>query len=46
MQEGQISPGGRGERFVTNVLWGWLAVGVNIIVGQIWLHKLLIAPGS
>jgi O-antigen/teichoic acid export membrane protein len=24
---------GRGERFVTNVLWGWLAVGVNLIVG-------------
>src|SRR5437879_4821627 len=35
MQEGQISPGGRGERFVTNVLWGWLAVGVNLIVGLV-----------
>ena len=24
---------GRGERFVANVLWGSLAVGVNLIIG-------------
>src|SRR5437867_1828275 len=28
-------PAGRGERFVNNVLWGWLTVGVNLIVGLV-----------
>src|SRR5437764_490848 len=33
--EEQSPPAGRGERFVNNVLWGWLTVGVNLIVGLV-----------
>ncbi len=31
--EDHAPPSGRGDRFVTNVLWGWLGVGVNIFIG-------------
>src|SRR5207248_5406429 len=33
--EEQSPPASRGERFVNNVLWGWLTVGVNLIVGLV-----------
>src|SRR5712691_12004849 len=33
--EGHAPPSGRGDRFVTNVLWGWLGVGVNIFIGLV-----------
>src|SRR6266478_3074028 len=33
--EEHAPPSGRGDRFVTNVLWGWLGVGVNIFIGLV-----------
>src|SRR5690348_921176 len=33
--EERTAPRGRSERFVTNVLWGWLAVAVNLIIGVV-----------
>src|SRR5207244_11244053 len=33
--EDHAPPSGRGDRFVTNVLWGWLGVGVNIFIGLV-----------
>src|SRR5690349_25036546 len=33
--ESHAPPSGRGDRFVTNVLWGWLGVGVNIFIGLV-----------
>src|SRR5438046_9889656 len=29
------SPSGQRERFFSNVLWGWLGVGVNLLVGVV-----------
>src|SRR6266571_1571423 len=35
ISEEHTPPSERSDRFVTNVLWGWLGVGVNIFVGLV-----------
>ena len=44
--EEPASPSGRGERFVTNVLWGWLAVGVNLLIGIVFSRYIVSKLGA